>query len=239
MIDKKIELITQMLAKAESTTPEEAEALTEHAERLMLKYNIDQAVIDAAKAKSGKPSDAISSTTITFTGAYRLEHTTLGYMAALGLGNIRCAQTTYKNKMVTLHMFGFQSDLDQAKLLIMSLQVQATVAVRAWWKVNSVDFALDSSYDQEAARRSFVKGFGLGAGARIRASRVVIVQEAGTGAELVLVGRKDQVDKHFATVSLTKSRARGGKGDSGASASGYAAGQQANTGQKVSKGVTA
>ena len=230
MSEKKIDLIAQMLAKAESTTPEEAEALMEHAERLMIKYSIDQAVIDSRRATGQE--EKIVTVKIQFSGAYRLDHTRLGASVANALGNLRLLQSTYKNKFSWLHIIGFESDVRQAETLIRSLQVQSMVATRAWWKTHKGEYSLYTSYDQEAARRSFVVGFGAGAGERIRASRQQVVAEAGTGTELVLVSREAKVQAHFDTLQTRPSRARGGKGSPEARVSGYQAGQQANTGEK-------
>jgi len=233
MSEKKIELIAQLLAKAEQTTPEEAEALTEHAERLMVKYMVDQATIDARRAKAGSPSEKIVQISITFKGSYRLEHVHIGHMAANGLGNIKCLMNTFKNSTATLHLIGFESDVEQAKVLISSLLVQSAVATRAWWKDNKATYSAASTYDQEAARRSFVKGFGTGAGARIQESRKVVVQEAGTGTEMVLVSRAAKVQEHFDGLSVGRNRRRGGKGDSRATGQGYSAGQNASTGERA------
>jgi hypothetical protein len=232
MSEKKAELIAQLLAKAESTTPEEAEALMEHAARLAAKYMIDQATIDAKRAKAGQPIEQIVTKTVTFTGAYRLEWIALGVAVCNGLGNLRNLQSTFKNKAATLYVIGYESDVEQALILINSLQVQATVAVRAWWKENKVDFMWETSYDQEAARRSFAKGFGFGAGARIKENKNQVVQEAGTGTDLVLASRDAKVQEHFDGISTRANRSRGGKGSFGAMSAGREAGRNANTGDK-------
>ena len=242
MSEKKIELIAQLLAKAESTTPEEAEALTEHAERLMVKYGIEQAMINERRASSGKAGEQIVQVGIEFTGAYRLEYAHLGHMVAKGLGSIRCLLNTFKNKSATLYLIGYESDVAQAKVLIASLQVQSAVATRAWWNANKGDFAYLSSYDQEASRRSFVRGFGTGAGKRIHDNRQQAVQEAGTGTELVLVSREAKVQAHFDSLTKGARKPRSSKGSSLAAGSGYRAGQNANTGEKAvsqRRGVTA
>ena len=49
-----IDLITKLLAKAESTTPEEAEVLIGKAQELATKYAIEQGMIDAARRASGQ-----------------------------------------------------------------------------------------------------------------------------------------------------------------------------------------
>lgn len=233
MSDKKITLIAQLLAKAEATTPEEAEALTEHAERLMIKYGIDQAVINERRATTGNVSEKIVTVLVKFTGSYRLEHTHIGHMAANGLGNIKCLMSTFKNASSTLYLIGFESDVAQAQILIASLQVQSAVATRVWWRLNKGMFSMASTYDQEAARRSFVRGFGTGAGVRIRNNRKTLVEEAGTGTELVLVSREAKVQSYFDNIATSRNKRRGGKSDSFAAGQGYAAGQNANTGEKV------
>jgi hypothetical protein len=233
MSEKKIELIAQLLAKAEQTTPEEAEALTEHAERLMVKYAIDQAVIDERRAKKGGESEKIIQVRMDFTGVYRGEMINLGSNVVNGLGTLRALQNTGGNgKVFSLFLIGFESDVQQAQILINSLQVQSAVAVGAWWKLNKATYSMDNSYAQEKARRSFVHGFGSGAGNRIFLSREKVVQESATGTELVLVSRKSKVDERVASLSAGKARSRNATGRDGAAMHGYKAGQNANTGGK-------
>lgn len=238
MSEKKIDLIAQLLLKAESTTPEEAEALTQAAEKLMVKYMIDQATIDARRAKKGEASEKIIEIRLDFTGAYRGEMVHLSSMVAAGLGSLRTMQYTGgTGKVFSAYLVGFESDVEQAKTLIMSLQIQAAVAVREWWKTNKAHYAFENSYEQEKARRSFVYGFGTGAGARIRDSRAQVVSEASTGTDLVLVDRRAKVNEHMDTKKLRNARSRNAATGGAASGHGYAAGQRANTGGKgVSQG---
>lgn len=234
MSEKKIDLIAQMLAKAESTTPEEAEALTAAAEKLMVKYMIDQSVIDARRAKKGEASEKIIEVRLDFTGAYRGELVNLAFRVSHGLGNLRNMQYTGgSGKVFSIWVIGFESDVAQAKVLIESLQLQAAVAVREWWKTNKDQYSWQSSYEQEKARRSFVHGFGSGAGKRIADSRKQIVEEVSTGTALVLVNRKDQVDTYYDSKKLGKARARTATGLDSAAGHGFKAGQQANTGDKA------
>lgn len=242
MSDKKIDLIAQLLAKAESTTPEEAEALTAAAAKMMAKYMIDQATIDARRAKAGKAGEEITTLRIRFTGAYRLEMVRLGDAVARGLGAIRCLMSTEGNKAATLILVGFESDIKQAETLILSLQVQAMVAVRVWWQANKASHSHLRPYDQEAARRSFADGFGSGAGRRIADNRQQAVVESEPGTALVLASRDDKVEAFFGDMAKRDSRARGGKGSAGARNAGFAAGQQANTGERSmtqGRGITA
>lgn len=237
MSEKKIDLIAQLLAKAESTTPEEAEALTAAATKMMAKYMIDQATIDARRAEKGQASEKIVQEVIKFRGAYRGEMLHLSFMVVSGLGTLRGLQSTWgdKGKEFYFYLIGFESDVAQAKVLISSLQIQATVAVRDWWKTNKGEHAWRSAYEQEKVRRDFVHGFGTGAGSRIRENRQQVVEEATTGTDLVLVDRRKKVDEHVSNMSTSKGRARTATGGGAASGHGYAAGRKANTGEK---GVT-
>lgn len=238
MSEKIAERIALLLNKAERTTPEEAEALTAAASKLMAKYMIDQATIDARRSKEGKNSEKIIEKILKFRGAYRGEMLHMGHSVGRALGTIRTLQATWGQggKEFYLYLIGFESDVAQAELLINSLQLQAAVAVRAWWKENKEDYSWMNSYEQEKGRRSFVHGFGTGAGQRIAANRREAVQEASTGTELVLVDRKTKVDTYIdQTHKLSKGRARTATGGDSAAYSGRQAGLNANTGER---GVT-
>lgn len=241
MSEKKIDLIAQLLAKAESTTPEEAEALTAAAEKLMAKYMIDQAVIDARRAKKGEATEKIIQIQIKFTGAYRGELLHMASSVANSLGTLRVLQSTTwdKGKTFVAYIIGHESDVEQAKILIESLQLQAVVAVKAWWKEHKADYVWETPYVQEKERRSFVHGFGTGAGDRIWKNRNQLIEEASTGTELVLVSRKskvnDWVDEQYS--NLRSSRGRNATGGGASGGAGFRAGQNANTGERaVSQG---
>lgn len=236
---KKIELIRQLLAKAESTTPAEAEALSASAERLMTKYMIDSAML---QQQSERPTEKIITRTVEFKGAFRLEWIQLGADIAAGLGTVKCLQSRYKNKLATLYMVGFTSDVDAMQILFNSLKVQAQVAVRDWWAHNKGLYAGARPYDQEAARRSFVRGFSSGVKQRLVTSRQEIIQTVGTGTELALLSRTDQVAAAWSQMAGKPMRTRGSKGSLSAATSGYRAGQQADTGGQTltqGRGITA
>src|SRR5690554_6811468 len=112
MNEAKLELITKLLAKAESTTPEEAEALTEHAERLMVKYGIEQARLDTRRAEAGRTREEIIQDRMLFAGAYARDIRELGAGIALALGAIRPMYGDASGG--TLYLVGFASDVQQA-----------------------------------------------------------------------------------------------------------------------------
>lgn len=226
----KIDLIAKLLAKAESTTPEEAEALTEHAERLMVKYMIDQATIAERRSKQGgHTEEKIVEEMMEFRGVYRDELLRMAALVANALGPVRCMSMGRGTRQY-IWLVGFESDVAQAKLLISSLHIQSAVAVRAWWAEHKAEYSLQTPYDQEKARRSFVHGFGSGASARIRDSRQTIVKGAGTGTELVLLDRSAKVDEYYNAKNLRAARARTATGGGFAAVAGREAGLKANTG---------
>lgn len=244
MSEKKIDLIAQLLAKAESTTPEEAEALTEHAERLMVKYAIDQAVIDARRAKEGKARESIVTRIIAFDGTYRDDLMMMGTAIVRALGSMRPLHSKGRqpstNKMhpngqpvTRLHIVGFESDVDQAEALIRSLHIQGLIALKAWWTSERDNRAHQSSGDQNLARKQFIQGFGQGAGARITENRNRVIGEAGTGTELVLVDRAHAVDEWIAgNMSVRSGRSGSRRWDGSAQSAGNHAGRNANTGER-------
>ena len=237
MSEKKIDLIAQLLAKAESTTPEEAEALTEHAERLMLKYMIDQATIDARRKKQGQAQEKIVQVHVDLVGSYRKSLVNLWVSVGRAMGAIEFLKGNDNGKFIRLYLIGFESDVEQLRTLGTSLGVQSAVALRSWWKENKSSYSFHRSYDQWEARSAFINGFGLGAAKRITDSRAQAVQTAGAGTDLVLRDRGQAVRDHVSSIPSRKARATKQSMDGRALASGHLAGQNAHTGTKaVSQG---
>ena len=231
--------IAALLAKAESTTAEEAEALTAKAEELMIKYGIEQAHIDAARLGSTAPEQIVTEK-ITFSGIYSQGSVMMGHYVAQGFGQLRTMQT--KNVRTTnaagksvrgdqLWLIGFESDVKQCKLLIASLELQCAVALRQWWSSNS-DSRFMTKMEQFKEKRQFIISFGDGAGQRLRETRRrVVAEDKGSGTELVLVDRKARVDRFVEDeYAPRKSRGRMQGGSFGGSSAGRAAGRNANVG---------
>lgn len=229
MSEAKVDLIAKLLAKAERTTPEEAEALTEHAERLMVRYGIEQALIDERRARLGQTQEQIVQERMHFTGAYARDLRELGIGVALALGTIRPLQGEHPNGGSLLYLVGFASDVQQAKVLTASLQVQSMVAMRVWWATERHVYARYTDGVRHRARSGFVRGFGVGAAARIRESRQSIIEEAGSGTDLVLTSRRDRVDAAANAIAGGRARRRRGA-DATAFTDGHRSGRQANTG---------
>lgn len=237
------ERIAALLAKAESTTPEEAELLTAKAEELMIKYGIEQAVIDAKRLGNTAPEKIVTEK-IYFTGIYSAGMVMMGHYVATALGQLRTLQsknntrfnpaTGKREKADVLYVIGFESDVKQAVLLITSLQLQAVSAMAAWWRTFDEARYL-TGMEKFKEKRQFVISFGAGASERIKETRRRVVQEEtakGTGTELVLVDRKSQVDRFTEdkyNPRTTRSRGLDG-GSYGGGSAGRAAGRNANVG---------
>ena len=232
--EKKIELINQLLAKAEKTTPEEAEALTEHAERLMVKYMIDQSVLEAKRSKAGSATEQIITRTYICSGSY--QKPLMQFIHAIGraYGNVEFMKSNGRNT-ISLHMVGFQSDVDQLYILAESLHIQSTVAMSAWWKANKNEFAMRSTEGKWYARAAFLTGFGDGAARRMRDNRASAIQEAekeSSGTELAIIDRGQAVQAYMSNLGVRKGRATKKAFDHNATSAGFTAGQNSNTGEK-------
>lgn len=231
MTDTKLDLIAKLLAKAESTTPEEAEALTEHAERLMVKYGIEQARIDDRRSRLGEAREEIVQEQIVFTGTYSRDMRELGASIALALDSVRPMYADARAGSI-LYFVGHSSDVQQARALTASLEIQATVAMRAWWAAHRESYLWASEGDKRRARSGFIRGFASGAASRIKESRREIVAEAGSGTELVLASRRERVDAAVDRMSTRRARSRQGA-DAGAYAHGHRSGREARTGGRA------
>lgn len=230
MTETKLDLIAKLLAKAERTTPEEAEALTEHAERLMVKYGIEQAMIDDRRARLGQTHEKIIEIHKTARGTYSADLRDLGAQVAFGLGTLKPLQSKTWDGHYTLHLVGYESDVNQAQVLIASLEVQAMIAMRTWWGAVRARYSQHTEAQKRRARSGFIRGFALGARTRIEANRRTIIEEAGTGTELVLASRLDRVKEHVGEHKNARPRK---EADAGGYLNGYAAGKQANTGERT------
>lgn len=231
MNDDKLELIAKLLAKAESTTPEEAEALTEHAERLMVKYGIEQARLDESRERLGQQHEPITKERMLFTGVYARDVREMGAGVAAALGTVRPLYGAPSDSEAALYFVGFSSDVTQAQRLTASLQVQAMVAMRAWWITERHYYRAHPESTRRRARSGFIRGFGVGAAERIRESRRAIVETAGPGTELVLQSRQDRVDAAVDAMATRRARPREGA-DAGSFLVGRRTGREARTGEK-------
>jgi hypothetical protein len=241
--------VAALLAKAERTdSPQEAETYTAAAQRIM-----DKHMIDLSMLPKGTSTDELATLEIAYTGILAVAKRTLGSVVARGCG---CKIVVFENKhkrpkewVARLH--GYQSDLDRAKLLDASLQIQAVRALKVWEKekIKSGSSWMElPGFEKFKDRRSFVEAFASGVSiqlsASLRAAKEAAAQRhTAMSVEVALRDRSDSVRDYFDEMygsSLRTSRRRHAAGSYGAQSAGYAAGRSADTNRpRVGGGRTA
>lgn len=197
----------------------------------MVKYGIEQARLDAQHANSGQTREEIVQEHMLFTGSYARDIRELGAGIGIALGTIRAMYSEAQSGVI-LYLIGFASDVEQAKRLVASLEVQAMIAMRTWWKRERDQYLWHPESAKRRARSGFIRGFGIGAAERIAESRTAIIEESSTGTELVLASRKDQVDAFVDAIPTKRARTRQGVNAS-AYMQGRRSGREANTGGRA------
>lgn len=219
--------IRKLLTKAEgAATPEEAEIYHQKAMELAAKFGIDAAVL---AAQEGSTEEVIAHR-IVMEGAFRYEQSMLAHNLSLSMS---CkVVNTYARRGREPLMFtvvGHKSDVERLVMIWSSLNLQMLGQARRQrpdeWDRKFMGVSV------QAHRKSWMWGFICGAKAKIEAAFEKASQEAtGTGAELVLVSRKDRVDQAYASMfpkaTVSSSRKVGQTGYS----QGYEAGQRADIG---------
>lgn len=223
---KKIALIAQMLAKAASTTPEEAEALTAAAEALMIAYQIESAEL---QAESGQRPEVVELLHI-LTGAQYADARRWSLALALtGLGQVDTYyRTNRRTGYVALVIVGSPEDAAQALRLTESLDRQQIHAMRAWWKNERRWWEWATATEQLGERRRFLIGFGKGVTDRLTAAREAATAQISNSTALVLVGNRARVDEHIAAMGMRTTRRRL-PGSNTSELDGERAGREANT----------
>lgn len=233
------ERITLLLRKAESTTPAEAEALTEQAERLAIQHGIDLAAAIAQASTGGSPfpEEEIVSTWVAMPKPikYSKFYANIYARVALAMG-MQAYLSGSRGGPAQVVIIGYQSDISTIQSLGASLVIQGEHAYRQW---------LDASADQEAvrlrwfgtdqqkfvARRSFLMAFAQGAEKRIRDNRTKLTEQTkGTGTDLVLIDRAAKI-KAVAEERHKTRKTRAVKATQQSQRAGYVAGQNARTGE--------
>lgn len=196
---RKLDIVRKLLSKAEgASTPEEAEAFTEKATELMIRYAIDEAQL-AAKGESG---DELGVREFVLQG-YAKQKATLLTAITLPLG---CKAVRFTGRGAdTVKVFGWESDLAMIETLYASLEIQAMSQAKA----------AHANAPHIHGRRfttSFLTGFCGEVFRRLTEQRTKVGNEAeasAPGTELALVDRSQAVERQVAEQfpKLSKSRA--------------------------------
>lgn len=234
--------VAKLLEKAESTTPAEAEALMEHAQRLIRKHSITEELL--ARARGIDAPEEIVCHDVTFTDIFRGMWVGLGHVIAT---HNDCTTVQMQLQRGTrLSLIGHESDVTTVENLLASLQLQATRALKTWWA--DQDKYWMSAGQKFQARRTFLFGFNRGLDLQLRraahagrneataaeTSRVGNSETATTSVELVLRGKKQRVDdwmdeRYGRSLRTVTRRYKAGGAD--AAEAGFNAGRSADVGR--------
>lgn len=229
MTDQRLAKVRKILAKAEdpAATPEEAELYTAKAAELVAEYGIDRALL----AQADPTSDIVGDRVVVLDPPYALDKAGLLSTVAVRL---RCRAVQRRRyvggaKQISLHLFGYESDLLRSELLYTSLLLQATSSLTR----------TPVPWDESAAafRRSWLAGFTSAIDRRLRdteqrAQRSAERSAAPTGpsVSLVLADRsvavRNAVECEYPHLSKGQSRRLSGTGGM----AGWQAGQRADLG---------
>lgn len=205
-----------------------ADAALALAERIMLKYSLNAAIVAARTGDETR--DVIVTEWVEFTGIYRaalvvrFAHFVTAYSDA-----IRCFVSRADN-VHKLALIGRESDVQQLRTLIVSIQLQAIGKMNIWWQQLDADEKVGGMAGYKT-RREFVGSFVAGAAERVRLARRQLTDDAEAGTALVIREYGAAVDAYVAaTYRLRNSTSRLKSGSARAHADGRAAGRLANTG---------
>ena len=242
--EKILERVKRLLAKAEATDfPAEAETFTEAAHKLMARHCIDETLIRQAQGDEPEPLEW------RVWDALRVGGSTKTYCVfvneiVLAIGCHAYYEAGRDGKKPTMHVFGTVSLLEQAQFLISHLLMQAQTGAAqaaAAWTPSELQRMRGKRVSEKAERervyRSFVMGFGIEAGKRIKRAHAAVLAETRDqepGAALVLVTESDRIKQGYRTATheqgLTLSSGRGTRVYGGFQA-GESAGRSADIGQ--------
>lgn len=230
------EQLRLMMKKAETTTPEEAEMIQAKVEKLMIQLGIE----DIMSMTEDKKNEDIVTDEFPFEGVYAPAWVRMAYAIVTALGNLEGIASdvyvNYKKKGMRLTIVGYQSDVKRARTLIESLCLQCLTAVSVHMKTVPNYCSASQKYN---VKRSFIMGFGVGAGERIKVTRHNVVEETNDstpGTALVLAERGTIVRQRYEEMFTSTRTMRSTKVVIGGYSEGKAAGRVARTGEsEVSK----
>jgi len=227
-----LEKVRKLLAKAEdpAATPEESETYNAKASELMAVYGIDRALL----AVTDPDSDVVGDRVVVLDAPYARDKATLLSGVAEQMRCRSVLRTRYPGgaKELSLHLFGYDSDLLRTDLLFTSLLVQASGGM--------VRAPVPPGESAAAFRRSWLAGFTYAVVNRLAAAERKAEREAECGAEstttpgpsvaLVLADRsvavEDALAQEYPRLRTGRRRTLSGSG----MADGWSAGHRADIG---------
>jgi hypothetical protein len=231
MNDRKWERkVRGLLAMAEGTdNAEEAAAFYAKAQRLMLSYGIDEAMLDRGREEKVEPT----TTTLHFTGTYARAWISAAFSVVRAAGCRAVYVQGRGSNAYRLEVVGMPDDVAFVEAIVASITLQSASAFKAY-KRDHIFWSTLEPAAKVRQQKSFLIGYGQGVGEKVKAARSATSQEKvteyGSGAELVLVSREKRVAQAFHQAHPRLRAGRGVKVGGGAWASGVRAGNSANVG---------
>ena len=191
--------VRALLAKAESTEfDEEAEALSAKAQELITRHALDQLVAQAERSAGGESPGV---------RRFWLDAPYVGAKAALvhEVASANRCRSAVSERLGYCVLVGTVADLDAVELLVTSLLVQAdTAMLRQGRRVDRAGRSRTRSF-----RQSFLLGYAVRIGERLRAVTEAATQEQGASMLPVLHDHEERVAAAFqALVPTTVRRSR-------------------------------
>ena len=227
MMSDKVDLVSKLLAKAESTTPEEAEALREAAMKLMVRHGITEAMLQS----TGKAArEDIVCRDVWINSCYASEFRDMAFRVTRAMGSLKMLYGGSGDHLL-VSFYGHESDADRMHMLFRSLMTQSLTAMKAWWRIHSRLVPPGTPhYDRHLERAEYLRGFTAGVVAQINSAKAETILETGPGTDIVLADRTaavaQWVDENLNIRTINFVGSRGGSYD--ASQDGYSDGKNAN-----------
>lgn len=205
-----------------------ADAALALAEKIMLKYSIDAAVLASRVAVDDR--EPIVTEWIAFTGIYRAALLIQFQGLVKAYGNIIQTFGSREGATYRLALIGTPHDVTQLKMLVTSIHLQALGKMNLWWG-NLPAREKHGGMLGFKTRREYVANFVIGAADRIRRAREIALRDSPPGTALALRDRGDDVSAYVREhYRLRNDAVRIKPGTQRAAHDGYADGQLANTG---------
>lgn len=215
-----LERVRKILALAESERElgheDAADSHTARAVDLMARYGIDKALAEAKASTRARPGDRKFRIKAPYADCQRVL-----LSVVVGAFGCQCILLNGRGPDEVLHVFGFDTDIEQADMLYTSLLLQMSAALRR----HSIPSYI-TGRRLMAERRSFMLGFSTGVKPRLEAAYAQAAAEAddaGTkGTAMVLASREVDVraamEADYPNIRVVRVSTRGGSYDDGATA---------------------
>lgn len=196
--DPRVAKIMALLSKTEERgcTPEEAEAAFSAAQRLMTKWAIDEAILNAANGKKAEER-IVTDRSVVVKGGYVMQLGTLWKVVAEA-NDCHMLWSKY-NSRATIIIAGYESDVKRVLLLGTSLMLQLLREIRAGKPAYDEWDHRSRGMQAYIWRRSFAEGWVSAVGRRLREARQSAVDETKreTGQDLLpaLIDRRKTVEQ--------------------------------------------